>query len=138
LLFVLGILVIAGLAFWIVRLHAKQDPPPRHPTATVSSPPTTTTAAVLPTTTSSGVTWIRLELTGRTATAVTVRRGSSTGRVLYQGTLGAGETRSFAGARLWMHVDTAGDVSATLDGKKLVLPADAGSVEITSGGIEPQ
>src|SRR5262249_6890631 len=127
--------VIAGLAYWIVRLH--HDDPPRHPVATVSSPPRTTPASAT-TTTSSGVTWIRLMLTGRTTTAVAVRRNSANGRVLYQGTLGAGRTRSFAGARLWVQFESPSGVAATLDGRKLVLPAGTGSVEISSGGIEPQ
>src|SRR5579871_2380708 len=136
LLFVLGVVAIAGLAFWIVRLRSSD--PPRHPTATISSSGRTTTTTPRSATSSTGASWIRLTLTARADAPVTVRRGSSAGHLLYQGTLTNGQTRSFAGGRLWVQLGTPGAVSATLDGKELVLPSGAGSVEVTSSGIEAQ
>jgi hypothetical protein len=126
LLFVLGIVLMAALAYWIVEL--RRDDPPRHPVATVSTPP--------PPTRSSSAAWIRLQLTGHTATAIAVRRGSSNGRLLYQGTLGANKTRSFAGPRLWVQLDVGDDVAATVNGRALVLPSAGGDVEVTRAGVE--
>jgi hypothetical protein len=136
LLFVLGLAVIAGLAYSIVRLRAND--PPRHAAATVSSrsPGVDTTTSTGETTTASA--WIRLRVTARADAPVTVRRGSSTGRVLYQSTLGGGETRSFTGARLWVHFGNANDVTATLDGARLALPTGTYSALVTSGGLEKQ
>jgi hypothetical protein len=132
LLFVLGIVVIAGLAVVVVQLH--RHDPPRHPATTVSSP----APPIAATTTTSGATWIRLQLTALSPVPIEVRRGSSGGRSLYHGTLATGRSRSFAGARLWVHVGDGSAVSATLDGKKVVLSNGTQDAEITAAGVEPQ
>lgn len=132
LFFVLGIVVIAGLAFEVVRLH--RHDPPRHRATTVSSPAPPSVS----TTTTAGGAWIRLELTALSDVPLEVRRGSSAGRSLYQGTLAAGRSSSFTGARLWVHIADGRDVAATVDGKKVVLSNGTQDVEITAAGVAPQ
>lgn len=139
LLFLLGLVVIGGLAFSIVRSRMHDDPT-HHLDSTVSThaaAPTTSPATTgeQTTTTSTAQAWVRLQLTAQRDTWISVQRGSATGRVLYTGTLRAGRTRAFAGPRLWVRFGGARDVSATLDGAALSLPVGTYSVAVTHTGL---
>ena len=57
-----------------------------------------------------------------------VRAGSSTGTLLYQGTLEQGQTQRFARKRIWMVVGAGGNLDATLNGKAVELPSNASFV----------
>lgn len=56
-------------------------------------------------------------------TYVEVRRGSSSGSVLYEGTLRAGETNLVLGDRFWILLRHPAGLRLTLDGKAVSLPA---------------
>jgi hypothetical protein len=65
-----------------------------------------------------------LKLTGvRPGTYIEVRRGSSTGRVLLQATLRAGEVERVDGQRFWLSVRRPAGVRVSLAGKTVSLPA---------------
>jgi hypothetical protein len=86
-----------------------------------SVPPTVvTTRSSLPATrTASG-----LQLTGvKRGTYVEVRRGSSTGAVLLQATLGRGKVERINGKRFWLYVRRGSGVRVSLGGKSVSLPA---------------
>ena len=56
-------------------------------------------------------------------TYVEVRRGSSTGKVLLQATVGGGTVQQLAGARFWLYVRRSRGLEVTLDRKSVSLPA---------------
>ena len=56
-------------------------------------------------------------------TYIEIRRGSSTGSVLYAGTLRAHETNVVAGTRFWMLIRHPSALRLTLDGKAVSLPS---------------
>ena len=56
-------------------------------------------------------------------TYVEVRRGSSTGKVLLQATVGGGTVQRLAGARFWLYVRRSRGLEVTLDRKSVSLPA---------------
>jgi hypothetical protein len=56
-------------------------------------------------------------------TYLTVRRGSASGPILYQGTLQAGEPNFVAGRRFWLAIRHAHRLRLTLGGRPLPLPA---------------
>jgi hypothetical protein len=56
-------------------------------------------------------------------TYVEVRRNSRAGRLLYQGTLGAGDLTALPGARFWILLRHPHALRMTLDGKAVSLPA---------------
>jgi hypothetical protein len=64
-----------------------------------------------------------------------VRRGSSTGQLLYEGTLQPGQRMRFAGSRLWIRIGAPWNVDATLDGKAVRLPASVGDVMVTPAAV---
>jgi hypothetical protein len=67
---------------------------------------------------------VGLRFSGRaTGTYLEVRRGSSTGAVLFQGTLRPGATEFLIGKRFWISVRRTANVRFTLGGKALALPA---------------
>jgi hypothetical protein len=51
-----------------------------------------------------------------------VHRGSSTGPLLYQGTLEKGQRQLFTGRRLWIDIGRPEVVTARLNGKLVHLP----------------
>ena len=102
-------------------------------TTTIHTTTTTTTATTTATTT--GAAPITLRLAALQDTWFSVRRGSSSGAVLYEDTLTAGESKTFTGTRLWVRFGAASNVSATLDGQALTLPGGTYSVPITSAGL---
>lgn len=80
----------------------------------------------------------RLRLTG-TAPAgswVQVRRAGPTGPVVFEGTIGAGDARTFPLAtRLWMRVGWGSSLRATVGGRAQALPEGTSEVTVTTAGI---
>jgi cytoskeletal protein RodZ len=65
----------------------------------------------------------RLLLTAtRGASWVEVHKGSSTGRLLYQGTLDVGQTQRFTARRLWLSVGVPQNLRARVNGHRASLP----------------
>ena len=56
-------------------------------------------------------------------TYIEVRRGSSTGAVLYEGTLQAGDLNAVPGQRFWIRIAHPAHLRLTLNGKVVSLPA---------------
>lgn len=83
--------------------------------------------------------------TGRLVLAATrgdcwlsVRSGSRDGRVLYEGTVSAGELVRVDGPRLWVRIGAPWNLDASLNGRVIrSLPADTGNVLVTPTGIAP-
>jgi hypothetical protein len=66
---------------------------------------------------------------------LSVRMGSSTGRVLFERTLGPGQRAQFAGTHLWMRIGAPWNLDATLNGKRVRLPTAIADVMVTAEGI---
>jgi cytoskeletal protein RodZ len=62
---------------------------------------------------------------------LSVRLGSSSGRVLYERTLQLGERAQFAGRNLWIRIGAPWNIDATLNGKRVQLPASVADVMVT-------
>ena len=158
-LFVLGLLAIAALGFLVVHLRrqgqAADVAPLPTSTSTATSASTVTRAITVPAiraaTTSKAATTkttvttraatttpalsaraVSLRLTAKTDTWFEVRSGSATGRLLYDGTLSAGSSRGFHARALWVRFGAAGNLSALLDSKALLLPS--GTYSAAFGG----
>jgi cell division septum initiation protein DivIVA len=68
---------------------------------------------------------------------LSVRAGSASGRLLFEGFLFRGESRRFEAERVWMRVGRGGNLAARLNGKPLRgLPAGTGDVLVTADGAE--
>ena len=112
------------------------------PARTAFSPPApqtqaTTTAAPPPTTTAAAPRRALIALVAsRGSCWLSVRLGSSTGRVLYERTLDAGQQAQFAGTHLWMRIGAPWNLDATLNGKHVQLPAATADVDVTPGGLQ--
>lgn len=65
---------------------------------------------------------LKLRGVGR-GTYVEVRRGSSTGRVLLQATVGGGTVQRLGGTNFWLYVRRSAGLRLTLDGRSVSLPA---------------
>jgi hypothetical protein len=100
--------------------------------ATTTAPVTTTTTTTAPATPAA----VRLRLTARADTWLSVRTPAK--RVLYEGTLPAGKSRTFSGDRFEVRFGAAANVSATLNGKPLSLPGGTYSVTVGEGGLGPR
>jgi hypothetical protein len=149
-LFLIGIGVIGALAAAIVYSRTTNDPAsstrpaattPRAGGAETTRSRTTEQAQTGTTsngsfrTTSSGLT---LRLAARNDTWISVQSDSSSGRVLWQGTLAAGKSKRFTATSFWVRFGAAADVTATLDGKTLTLPSGTYSAPITTHGLGAQ
>jgi len=66
---------------------------------------------------------------------ITARTGSATGSVVFERTLEQGESARFVAARLWLRLGAPWNVDATLNGKRIQLPASVGSVVVTAAGL---
>ena len=80
----------------------------------------------------------RLQVTAKDDTWLSIRRGSATGSVLFEGTLAKGDSRSYTATQFHVRFGAAANVSAKLDGKPLPLPGGTYSVDIGSGGLGPR
>ena len=72
----------------------------------------------------------------RGASWLSVRLGSKTGTLLYERTLGQGQTVRFSGPRLWIRVGAPWNLDTTLNGKPVQLPATVGNVIAMPSGLE--
>jgi cytoskeletal protein RodZ len=69
---------------------------------------------------------------------LSVRAGSSEGRVLYEGMLRQGETAQVSGARLWIRIGAPWNLDASWNGRALRgLPGDTGNIVVTKAGVTP-
>jgi hypothetical protein len=66
---------------------------------------------------------------------LSVRLGSQTGRVVYEGMLDSGRTAHFIGKRLWIRIGAPWNLLATLNGKPVTLPSALGNVVVTPSGL---
>lgn len=62
---------------------------------------------------------------------LSVRLGSSSGRVLYERTLQPGQRAQFAGAHLWIRIGAPWNLDASLNGKRVQLPTSVADVVVT-------
>lgn len=107
---------------------ALSPPAPHTQATTTAAPPTTTAAAprraLLALVASRGSCWL------------SVRLGGPAGRVLYERTLDAGQRAQFAGTHLWLRIGAPWNLDATLNGKKVRLPAATADVVVTPRGLQ--
>jgi cytoskeletal protein RodZ len=158
--FILGVLAIAALGFLVVHLwHSPRGAAPSPGTATLrtltrTSPTTSPTQSTAPATTASSTTLARtttsavtapatgavsLVIRARVDTWIEVRSASSTGRVLYSGTLAAASSKTFHARSLWARFGSAGNLAARLDGKPVPLPSGTYDATFDAGhGFRPQ
>lgn len=69
---------------------------------------------------------------------LSVRSGSSEGRVLYEGMLRSGDQVRLPGRRLWVRVGAPWNLEAKRNGRALPgLPPDTGDVVVTPAGLTP-
>lgn len=68
---------------------------------------------------------------------LSVRRGSVSGEVLYDGILAQGGSLDFTGARTWLRIGASTNLDATLDGEPLELPPGTVDVVVTRAGVQP-
>ena len=138
-LFALGLVASALLALVIVldwdRAHtaprprasrtttqALSDPRASVPTTTAPAPPETTTVAST-TPRAKAPTRVTLTVTAaRGESWIEVRSGSATAAVVYGGTLPSGSAKTFRARELFVRFGQAGNVDATIDGKRRRLP----------------
>lgn len=66
---------------------------------------------------------------------LSVRLGSETGRLVYEGTLDPARTVRFSGKRLWIRIGAPWNLLATLNGKPMALPSALGNVMVTPSGL---
>jgi Helix-turn-helix domain/RodZ C-terminal domain len=62
---------------------------------------------------------------------LSVRLGSSSGRVLYERTLQPGQRAQFAGAHLWIRIGAPWNLDASLNGTRVQLPTSVANVVVT-------
>lgn len=83
---------------------------------------------------------VRLALTARRSTWIEVHETSSAGRLLFEGTLAPGQSQIFtAAARLWLNVGSPSAVTASVNGRTVVLPGAAKPklMIATASGVSP-
>jgi hypothetical protein len=148
--FALGLLAVGVLCALIVvgRRPSDSSAQRRRPTPveTKSDTTTKTTTAAAPTvgtstsattsTASAGTNQLRF--IARDDTWVSVRRGSSSGAVLFEGTMLANETKTFTGEAFRVRFGAAANVIARLNGQPLSLPGGTYSATITQAGLGPR
>jgi hypothetical protein len=156
---VLGILATAALGFLVAHLWhhthaaaaassatsltptAPTAPGTRQPTSSATTTHTDSTTRTQTTTpahsqpatsqaTPAGV--VSLLLTARADTWLEIRSGSSTGSLLYSGTLPTASSKTFRAKGLWARFGAAGNLLARVDGKLIRLPS--GTYDATFDG----
>jgi cytoskeleton protein RodZ len=129
------VLVVVGLA----GLGGESEPTPDalidEPPATTTEPPETTTQAEQP---PAAPRRARLVLTAtRGDSWMSVRVGSASGRLLYQGTLERGQTQRFVKwKRVWLELGAPGNLRARLNGQLVRnFPSVSAVVVVTPKGV---
>jgi transcriptional regulator with XRE-family HTH domain len=132
------VVVAIGLLVWLLSSGGGPKPP------TAFAPPVThvrvTTAAAPPARTAAAPKPHRARIAfvaTRGSSWLSVRIGSSTGRVLYERTLQAGGRAEFAGAQLWIRIGAPSNLDATLNGKPVQLPTSVADVLVTPAALRP-
>jgi cytoskeletal protein RodZ len=127
------------------RTLARTTTRPAPPVVTTASVPTTAAAAPTTSTETAGTTTttaasnrIELRVAARDDTWLSIRRGSATGDILFEGTLAKGDSRRYTASRFYVRFGAAANVSASVDGKPLNLPGGTYSVTISRGGLGPR
>ena len=124
-----------GTALNRTTTHGTTTAPARTTTSVRTTTAATTTGATSTAATTTASPPLTLRLRALQDTWVSVQRSSSSGTVLYEGTLAAGESKTFTGTVFWVRFGAASNVSATLDGQPLTLPGGTYSAPITSAGL---
>jgi hypothetical protein len=85
--------------------------------------------------------WISVDLTAQRGDShVAVYRNAASGKLLYEGTLERGQTRPFAGRRLWLLITAPANLVARVDGRRVQLPGDGSRPIVavaSAAGIAP-
>ncbi len=142
LLFVVGLVVIAGLAvltFSAWKSYRDSAPAaapattstqPAAPTTSVASaefrapPPTQPTTSLVVLTAARGDSWVEVHV------------GSASGKSLYAGTLTQGHRIRYRQSRLWIRLGRSSNLDATVDGKPATLPLGTASVVVKDGRLK--
>jgi cytoskeleton protein RodZ len=133
-LVVIPLAVGVGLFVWRTVGGGGHTPTHPHPAVVASVPHVRLRASVAPP--RAKPTQARLVLAAsRGPCWLTVRLGSAAGQVLYERTLEPGRRARFAGARLWIRFGAPWNVDATLNGKRVALPASVADVMVTPGSV---
>jgi cytoskeleton protein RodZ len=148
--FVVGAIVSAALLVLIV-IHAPSHavgsapkpttatPPPaaRRPQTTTVERPSAATTTATQSPGNPGRPLVVIRLTARDDTWLSVRRTASA-TPTYEGTLRAGDSKTFSGASFHIRFGGAANVRAVLNGKPLALPGGTYSVTIGPSGLGPR
>lgn len=139
--FFLGLCAIGVLGFLVVREH-------RHgvhrslTSTTVSAPAAAATSAATvgtstqPATPAQPAQPAKLVLTATRGDCwVVVRSRSARGKVIFAGLISRGTKKRFTGARLWLRLGTAGNVSGQLNGTRFALPPGTPTLLATATGV---
>jgi hypothetical protein len=109
---------------------AVRPPPPRTPTVVQAS-------RAAPRRLVAGAVTLRLQA-ARGSCWIVIRSASSTGAVRYVGTLVQGTSLQARGKQLWVSLGAAGNLNATLNGKRLQrFPTGTIDVIVTDAGVKP-
>jgi cytoskeleton protein RodZ len=112
-----GIAAVTGLV--VAAWTWGGSPPPREPN--LAAPPAATAPAAG--NAAGAPQWIRLEISApRGQSALVVRRGSRTGRLLFEGTLERGRTMSFVGPRVWVSAGAPQNLELQLNRRPVRVP----------------
>jgi cytoskeleton protein RodZ len=129
--------VAVGLFVW--RMTSGGD----HQRATPPPPPSTSVRVTTTTPTRPQVTHrpqapARLALVAAHGPCwMSVRLGSDSGRLLYERTLGLGQSARFVAKKLWIRFGNPANLVATVNGKPAQLPSTFGNVVVTAGKLRP-
>jgi RodZ C-terminal domain len=80
---------------------------------------------------------VRLILGAIADTWVEVRSGSAEGGLLYSGTMAQGSRKLFSRTRLWVRFGAAANLTARLNGRRLLLPAGTYDALVSARGLQP-
>ena len=149
--FVVALIAIGVLCALIVAgprpsdSAARRSPTPEPPATSTAASRPTTAASIRPTTTTTTTTTnagpssaTELRLTARADTWVSVRQATSSGPVLFEGTMLAHATKTFTGTSFAVRFGAAANVIARLNGHALSLPGGTYSATITRSGLGPR
>lgn len=137
--FVAGVATIIALALALIpayRSHQRAESPPAPDAAPARAAfvagKTASRAA-----TSSSATPVQLRIAASRGDCwIEVREHSSTGRVLYEGTLERGKSVSLVVKRFWIRFGASESVDVALDGKPVAVPSGTVDVLVTPAGIQ--
>ena len=136
--FFLGLCAIGALGFLVVREHRHGVHHTSTSTPVSTLAPATTSAATVGTSTepAAQAQLARLVLTATRGDCwVVVRSRSARGKVVFAGVIGRGTKKRFTGARLWLRLGAAGNVTGRLNGARFALPPGTPTILATATGV---